>query len=362
MNNKKVKDLLIVNLVFIIIFITMSILISNSLYKNYKNVILENDNYIKEEVNKLYPDNEEINKIFEDKDLTKYDKTLKSKSIKSNLTISIISLISLGLINMLYIVHCHKQITEADDYINNALNNKFDYNLDNYFDKDIDSLKKDVHTLILKLQEKNQLLAKERLKLEQILDDIYNQMRLSNINIKVNDKSVALRNQKQVEKIELLISGLIKLSKLDSGTTKLKLEKIKLSSLITKAIEPLKEVIKYRKINIKLNIRNTDVEVDPYWMSEAIFNIIKNACQHTKDEITIESTTNQECTEIRISNNGEMIDEKIIPTIFEKFQSTNSDGVGIGLNLSKEIIERQNGNIEVLNNGQTTFVIKLYKK
>lgn len=353
MNSKELKDLLIVNLICVIVFIIFSMIISNSLYDKYQEYqsITENNLILK------YPDlSSGISTI-----LSTENSSIKNIIIKYNLTITIISLISLLVINVLYIRNCLNKVNKIDNYISHILEDDYSINIDEICKGDIGNLKKNVHSLVLKLNDTNVLLEEERHKLEKILDDLYKQMRLTNTNIKVNGKPLILKNQKQVERIELLLSSLIKLAKLDSGTTKLSFDKIKLSSLISKSIEPLKEVISSKNIEIKLNIRNTDVFVDVAWMSEAIFNIIKNACQYTKDEILIESSTNESYTEIKISNNGKLIDEEYLPYIFEKFNNKGAESIGLGLNLTKEIIERQNGTIEVKNNERTTFVIRLYK-
>lgn len=338
MKSKEIKDLLIFNLICVIAFIILSMVISNLLYNNISEQLIN----LKVDVN-----------IIE-------TTSIKTSLLKYNLTITIVSLIALLAVNVLYIKKHLDKVNKLDSYVKQALKSDYSYNIDKYTG-DFGILTKDTYDLSIKLKENEEALEKERHKLEKILDDLYSQMRLANTNIKVNDKQLILKNQKQVERIELLISGLIKLSKLDSGTTKLNFDKIKLSSLITKAIEPLRDVITSKNIEIKLNIRNTDVYVDSAWMSEAIYNILKNACQYTKDEILIESTTNDHYTEIKISNNGKLIDSSAIPHIFEKFNNTGAEGLGIGLNLTKEIIERQNGTIEVTNDDRTTFIIRLYK-
>lgn len=339
MNSKEIKDLLIFNLICVIVFIIFAMVISNVLYGSVENSLV----------------NLEIDKtLIETTDI-------KNSIFKWNLTITIVSLLSLLVINVLYVKKHLDKVNKLDKYVKSVLNDDYSCEIDKKYIGDFGLLTKDTYDLSMKLKDNQMALESEKHKLEKILDDLYKQMRLANTNIKVNDKPLVLRNQKQVERIELLISGLIKLAKLDSGTTKLSFDKIKLSSLISKSIEPLKEVIVSKKIEIKLNIRNTDVYVDPSWMSEAIYNILKNACQYTKDEILIESTTNEQYTEIKISNNGAVISDEYLPHIFEKFNNSGAESLGIGLNLTKEIIERQNATIEVTNDERTTFIIKLYK-
>ena len=354
MKNKELKDLLIFNLICVISFIIISMFISNLLYNKYDKYQTE----VKNEIVLNHPElSEDIVNILNNKDYN-----FKKLIIKYNLTISIVSLLSLLVINFLYIRKCLNKVNNINYYIENILNDDYSKNIDEFCNGDICELKKNIILLVTKLKYTNMLLDLERHKLEQILDDLFKQMRLANTNIKVNDKSLVLKNQKQVERIEMLLSSLIKLAKLDSGTIKIEPSKIKLSSLISKSIEPLKEIIINKNIEVKLNIRNTDVYVDVSLMSEAIYNILKNACQYTKDEILIESTTNDEFTQIKISNNGSLIDSKDLPYIFDKFNNKGAESLGIGLNLTKEIITRHNAAIEVLNNDRTTFVINLYKK
>lgn len=353
MNNKEIKDLLIFNLIGVITFIIISMVVSDSLFEKYKRYQTINGNNIVES----YPDLQtEVNNY-----LTANDDDFKNNIVKHNLTITVASLVSLLIINVLYIRNYINKVNKIDYYVKKVLNDDYSFDIDSVCKGDIGTLKKNVKDLSLKLKSTELMLDKEKHKLEQILDDLYKQMRLTNTNIKVNDKQLILRTTKQVERIELLLSGLIKLAKLDSGTTELNFEKIKLSSLISKSIEPLKEVISSKKIEVKLNIRNTDVYVDIAWMSEALFNILKNACQYTKNEIVIESTTNDNCTEIKISNNGKLISDEDLPHIFEKFNNTGAESLGIGLNLTKEIIERHNATIEVVNQERPTFIIKLFK-
>lgn len=288
----------------------------------------------------------------------------------NNIFINILGFIMLFLFNFLSIKNIYDKLNKLDICMKSVLKEE-NINIDNIFDNDICSLKQNVKQMDDLIKNKNQLIQKEKENLEQTLEDIEKQLSISlksmneiNDTLEIKQKELKLnKNKKQIEKVKSLISGLLKLSKLDSGTIELKYEKIKVSSLLTKAVEPLKDMIIDKKIKINLNIRNTDVFVDVKTMSEAIKNIIKNACEHTKDEILIESNTNNEYTEIIISNNGESINKNDLPHIFERFYkgNSNSDNVGIGLSISKKIIEMQKGKIEVHDLDNTSFVIKLYK-
>ncbi|NLL44636.1 MAG: HAMP domain-containing histidine kinase, partial [Mollicutes bacterium] len=149
-----------------------------------------------------------------------------------------------------------------------------------------------------------------------------------------------------------------------------KKEKVFVDKLIKDALEPLLIPIelKEQKVNIEGD-SNFEIEVDYHWTLEAIVNILKNAHEHTPDngEITIKYDTNPIFTRIMISDTGEGISKQEIKHIFERFykgKNSSKDSVGIGLNMSKKIIDMQNGDIFVSSkqNKGTTFEIKFYKK
>ncbi|HBF4089757.1 TPA: sensor histidine kinase, partial [Clostridioides difficile] len=89
------------------------------------------------------------------------------------------------------------------------------------------------------------------------------------------------------------------------------------------------------------------------WSVEALVNIIKNCVEHTPEfgNIIITYKENPLFSELIIKDEGEGIDKKDIPHVFKRFyrgrSSSKEDSVGIGLAMSKSIIESQNGDIYV---------------
>ena len=102
------------------------------------------------------------------------------------------------------------------------------------------------------------------------------------------------------------------------------------------------------------------------WQVEAISNIIKNGIEHSKEgsKIDIKTETNNIYTKIEITNYGNKIDEEDQKHIFERFykgKNSKEDSIGIGLALSKSIIETNNGRISVnSNDNKTSFIIKFF--
>ena len=231
--------------------------------------------------------------------------------------------------------------------------------------------------MTVKLKEQSELLIKEKKYLEETLQDISHQIKTPLTSMyMINDiltnekdenikKEFLIKNKNQIERIEWLVTSLLKLSRLESGTVKLKKEKIELNKLIDKAIEPINVLLELKDIKLIKSIEDTNINIDINWTVEALLNIIKNACEHTKDKIEIIGSTNPLYTEIKIVDNGIGINKKDIKHIFERFYkgSHNKESIGIGLNMSKKIINLQNGIIEVFSKEGvgSTFIIKFYK-
>lgn len=104
------------------------------------------------------------------------------------------------------------------------------------------------------------------------------------------------------------------------------------------------------------------------WTIEGIGNILKNCSEHTpnKGSILVSVFQNPIYTEIQIEDNGEGFTPVELPHLFERFykgKHSAKDSIGIGLALSKSIIERQNGEIRAENRmeGGARFRIKFYK-
>ena len=380
------KKYFIVNFIAILIIILFYFLISNIINNSYEQKIIDNDSYLIGNLLTKYPNlKEDIISSYLIKDNYEIGDNLIKEynliTIKNNniiiLLYCLISALLLFIINFIYIRNIYKKIGKIDKYMNNILNDDYSINIKDYCEGDISNLKNDIYKMTIKLKEQSELLIKEKKYLEETLQDISHQIKTpltsmymindiltneSNENIK---KEFLIKNKNQIERIEWLVTSLLKLSRLESGTIKLKKEKINLKELIDKAIEPINVLLELKNIKLTKNIEDVNLDVDINWTVEALLNIIKNACEHTKDEIEIIGSTNPLYTEIKIIDNGVGISKKDIKHIFERFYkgNHNKESIGIGLNMSKKIINLQNGLIEVSSKEGvgSTFIIKLYK-
>lgn len=380
------KKYFIVNFIAILIIILFYFLISNIVNNNYEQKIIDNESYLIGNLLTKYPNlKEDIISSYLIKDNYEIGNDLIKEynliTIRNNniiiLLYCLISVLLLFIINFLYIRNIYKKIGKIDKYMNNILNGDYSIDIKDYCEGDISNLKNDIYKMTIKLKEQSELLIKEKKYLEETLQDISHQIKTPLTSMyMINDiltnekdenikKEFLIKNKNQIERIEWLVTSLLKLSRLESGTVKLKKEKIELNKLIDKAIEPINVLLELKDIELIKNIEDVNLNVDINWTVEALLNIIKNACEHTLDKIEIIGSTNPLYTEIKIIDNGSGISKKDIKHIFERFYkgNHNKESIGIGLNMSKKIINLQNGLIEVSSKEGigSTFIIKLYK-
>lgn len=169
--------------------------------------------------------------------------------------------------------------------------------------------------------------------------------------------------------MQWLVTSLLKLSKIDAGAIDFKKEKAIVKELVNKSVEHL--LIPMELKNQTLEIKgdeNACFTGDFNWTCEAIANIVKNCMEHTPagGKITIDYEETSIYTVITVSDNGEGIHREDLPYIFNRFykgKNADSNSTGIGLSMSKSIIESQGGSIDVSSSlGQgTRFTVKFYK-
>lgn len=404
LKNKEVRELILIEIIVLIIGIVSILLLNKYSYETYKEAIIENNLYIIDSIISKHPEleNEVIDGIINHnisesesyEILNKYgldrldtvdylnnnsyiNKTIRKYNI---IYISILIIIVFSIL-IIYINKIYNKIRKLSIYANDILNNKYNMDIREYSEGDISNLKNDLYKMTIKLKEQNELSLKDKIYLQDTLSDISHQLKtpltsMYVINELLYDdkldkslkKELLNKSKKGLERIEWLITSLLKMSRLDSGSEKLIFEEVKLINIINKTIEPIRIPLELKNINLNVSCSNDiKVNVDVNWTTEALINILKNAMEHTLENgnINMVCSDNPLYTMISISDDGCGISKKDLPHIFERFYKGmgNKESIGIGLNMSKKIIESENGNISVKSkeNEGTTFIIKLFK-
>jgi signal transduction histidine kinase len=241
-------------------------------------------------------------------------------------------------------------------------------------------LKNDLYKVTVRLREQAELLQKDKTALSNLIADISHQIKtpLTSLGVladllaedppEADRRAFVERLRAQLGRIQWLTGALLKLARLDAGTAAFKSEPVDVRWLIEKALEPLQ---------IPLEIKNQRLEVhgddsasftgDLNWSAEALTNVVKNCIEHTPEGGTIEIrySANTLYTEILVSDDGEGIESRDVPNIFNRFyrgENTGESSVGIGLALAKAIFTAQGGDISVRSErgAGTSFTIRVF--
>lgn len=395
---KQNKKYIILSIMVFVIIMTTNIIISLNIYDNYNkketndkylvigNIINSNNDKDKLILGYLHNQNIDIGKDYLNDNITLninnqiYNHNLKRNLIIYSASSTFIYYILFMLLTILYKKSQDKKINEISNYMNSVLNGNYSLDIRSYEEGRLSILKNDIYKITVKLKEQTDMAINEKNNLEMILSDISHQIKtpLTSMYV-INDllKSDKLskkekieflnKNESQLERIEWLVTSLLKLSRLDNGFVKLKKEKVEVAKLIDNCLNPLLIPIELKNQSVVKQIDNFEIDIDFNWFSEAIINILKNAHEHTNafGTIKVEASDNSMYSSIIISDNGTGISKQDLPHIFERFYKGDNqkESIGIGLNMAKKIIDLSGGEINVLSTPSvgTTFIIKIYK-
>lgn len=225
------------------------------------------------------------------------------------------------------------------------------------------------------LTAQNQMLAQEKEQIKTLISDISHQIKtpiaaantfaelLSDGELSAEERAEYITTlQMSLGKLTFLTNSLIKMSRLESGIISLKPEKNSLNEIVLQAVKTIYAKAKEKGILITFEcVQSFEAVLDFNWTAEAISNVIDNAVKYTPQGgfVRLQITEYPSYLRLDISDNGVGIPEEEQAKIFGRFyrgkQSVGTDGVGIGLYLTREIINKQNGYMKVSSdeNGST---------
>lgn len=160
--------------------------------------------------------------------------------------------------------------------------------------------------------------------------------------------------QSQIGKLEFLIQSFIKMSRLENRMLLLRQETAPLFPALSKAVSAILPAAGQKNLSLSVNCpEQICLRFDPKWTEEAIFNVLDNAVKYTAPGGSIQINTEpwQFYTRIQITDTGIGIGPEHQSDIFKRFyrepRVRSEEGIGIGLYLTREILERQGGYITV---------------
>lgn len=396
---KKLIISILIITIAMIIFNYIFIKRQNEIYQNKVNIVIAN---MIGEIIQKYPDisEEELIKILNARqDSIKYGYSILEKYgisennnsviryleeqerdiIKINIASIIMFLILMIILFVIYRNKQEKELNKIIKYIEQINNKNYELKIDENSEGELSNLKNELYKITVMLKEQAEKSLNDKKMLKKTLEDISHQLKtpLTSISIMLDNiienpnmdertkNNFMIEISRQIEWINWLVISILKLSKLESSTVEFERKEIDVKSLVKDAIKNLAIPLDIKQQNITINGENATFYGDYNWQLEAITNVLKNCIEHSPENSTIyiNFAENKFYTKISITDEGNGIDKEDIKHIFERFykgKNSPNNSIGIGLALSKSIIEKDNGNITCFSkiNEGTTFEIK----
>ncbi|AFA49658.1 sensor histidine kinase [Acetobacterium woodii] len=171
----------------------------------------------------------------------------------------------------------------------------------------------------------------------------------------------------QTQKLDFLIQSLVKMSRLESNIIELNPQKQPVKPLLEQALSEIMPKARQKQMDITVeNAEAIQACYDLKWTSEALYNILDNAVKYSEAQtsITIHVKMYELVTCIAVEDQGSGIapDEKA--QIFQRFYRSSGiqqkEGIGIGLYLAREIMQKQKGYIKVTSTPKKGSIFSLY--
>ena len=397
MKNKTIKKYILSLIILLIFNVSLIFILNRYEYKMYTKNYNDKINSIISNIKNKYPNIEEsdiieiINNEEDSEDiLSKYGIDSITKNDKVNNKIRIISLIIIITFDLLIILIFYlydknksKKIKEITKMISKINNRQFDIDINDFNEGELSILKNEISKTTTMLRQVADNSVKDKLNLKDSLGDISHQLKtpLTSITIMIDNildnpdmdektrKKFLINIKREILNINFLVMSLLKLSKFDANVVKFNKESVYLKDIIIESIKNVSMIKELKNITIKVSgDDNIKLLCDFKWQVESITNILKNSIEYTSEYGTVEVnySENKLYTRILIKDNGKGIDSGDLPHIFDRFykgKNGSDDSFGIGLSLSKTIIEKEGGSITVKStpNIGTIFTIKYLK-
>lgn len=158
-------------------------------------------------------------------------------------------------------------------------------------------------------------------------------------------------SREQAERLNLLISNLLDLNRLESGTVEVRRNLCDVQDVIGAALEQLEPAKRGRVVEVAIEAALPPVPMEFVWIVQVMVNLLDNAFKYSPQDstIVIDARLQERCVAIAISDGGDGIAQKYVEVVFEKFnrggRSGESEGLGLGLSICRGLVEAHHGTI-----------------
>ena len=313
-----------------------------------------------------------------------YVSAVKNSTLTSLFVMLFLWTLLLFLGTMLFLYRRERLYRKSENIIKNYIDGNYTVHLPQSNEGNIYQLLASVDQLATMLQAKNDTEQKTKEFLKNTISDISHQLKtpLSALmmyqEIIENEpdnpetvKEFSFKIGTALKRIEQLIQSMLKITRIDAGSIYFEKSNYSIPNILNHAINELTTRANNEKKEIVIN---GDLEqmlyCDIEWTGEAIGNIVKNALDHTDagGKITISCERTPTMIRIFITDNGHGIAGEDIHHIFKRFyrskNTSDSQGIGLGLPLAKAIVEGQGGILSVQSERLqgTTFILSFLTK
>ena len=270
------------------------------------------------------------------------------------------------LVGLLVIIICfilykyiilRNELGELSAYIDSALDGNLE--ITEFDEKELSKIKSKFIKFLYASQVKEAKINTEKSKTKDLIADISHQTKtpITNLSLYISlleddPKDEYLEIIKyELNKLEFLIQNLVKSSRLESDIISLQKHQANLKDIVEDALREFKVILSEKDISINLKDEDLIFNLDERWLKEAIHNLVDNAIKYSPKGSTINISVYKSYLNynLDIENECKEISEEILPKIFERFyrgkNSVSKDGLGLGLYIAREIIEKHGGNI-----------------
>lgn len=176
-----------------------------------------------------------------------------------------------------------------------------------------------------------------------------------------NDQALDIITEEST-RMKNIVEELIYLSKLETMEDFYKFKNESINDIIEKSIEKVNSIAVKNNIQInRMLYKDANLKADRDKFTQALINIIGNSLRYAKNEINVATLNDGKCFEIRINDDGEGFDQNDIVNVFQRFYKGKKGNTGLGMAITKVIVEKHDGIISAYNgkNGGAEFCIRL---
>jgi signal transduction histidine kinase len=165
--------------------------------------------------------------------------------------------------------------------------------------------------------------------------------------------SAIIRNAKRLDR---LAADILDVTRIEGKSLQLVKEHFNLDDILSQIVREAKRQVesdpqRNKKVQLDYTPRQIEVNADKSRMTQVISNLVNNAIKFTQQgTISIVCTQNEKEVGVQVSDEGKGIDPDIQSRLFSKFASKSEQGTGLGLFISKSIVEAHGGKIWAYNN------------